>query len=98
MVREGHTRERARRHSLNVGAASTSIANRRRLTLLGAERQRDAIRPPEAILRRVLAAPRSFGQIGDVVLLGHFAGRLIRAPIHAKPPGARIIREIGSAV
>src|SRR6059036_4014057 len=52
------------------------------------ERQRDAVGPPEPVLRRVLAAAGPPREVHDVVLLHHLARRAIGAPVQDKPPVA----------
>src|SRR2546422_7423672 len=53
--------------------------------LLRRQRQRDAVGPPEPVLRRILSPAGSPSQIGHVVLLRHPARRAVGAPVQREP-------------
>lgn len=62
------------------------------------ERQRDAVRPAESILGRILAATGRPLEIANVVLLHHPARRLIGPPVEREPSRAGLGGEIIAAV
>src|SRR5205085_8245065 len=62
------------------------------------ERQRHPVRPPEAVLRGVLAPAGAPMQVHHVVLLRHLAGRGIGTPAEGEPTVAGSIGEVGAPV
>src|SRR5437868_4593115 len=60
--------------------------------------QRDPVRPPESVLRPVLASARTAVEIDDVILLHHATRLFVRSAVEREPPRARRVRESGAAV
>src|SRR4051812_44770811 len=60
---------------------------------LGTQGERDAVGPPETVLRGVLAAAGGTTQVHDVVLLHHASRRAVCAPVERQPCGTRLVRQ-----